>query len=109
MTFNEFMSKCTACGGNWTAMILSGIKAVAPAVYAEMPDDRSFTFDEVCFIANHLCYDRPHFRFNRSMYGDIIEHAVEGKFIYRKATEEEMAMSGEEFHREYNGRISEVF
>ena len=98
MTFNEFISKCTACGGNWTAMIISGIKEVAPAVYDEMPD-RAYSFDEVCFIANHLCYDRPHFRKNLSINGDIIEHSPDGKFIFRKATNEEIAMSIEEFYQ----------
>lgn len=104
MTFNEFLGKCTACGGNWTAMLMSGIKEVAPAIYDEMPD-RSFSFDEICFIVNHLCYDRPHFRFNISIDGEIIEYTTEGKFTYRKATEEEKAMSTEEFYRIYNGYL----
>jgi hypothetical protein len=102
MTFNEFLEKCTLCGGNWTAMLMTGIKAVAPTIYEEMPD-RSFSFDEVCFIVNHLCYDRPHFRFNISLNGEIIEHTADGKFSYRKATEEEMMMSTAEFYKIYNG------
>lgn len=24
MTFSEFLSNCTACGGNWGAMLLTG-------------------------------------------------------------------------------------
>lgn len=28
MTMTEFMQNCSACGGNWGAMLLSGIKRV---------------------------------------------------------------------------------
>lgn len=106
MTLDEFMSKCTACGGNWTRMLMTGIKEVAPSVYDAMPD-RSYEFDEVCFIVNHLCIDRPHFRFNLSLGGEIIEYTPEGKFLYRKATAEEMAMSTEDFYKVYNGYVME--
>lgn len=102
MTFKQFLEKCTACGGNWTAMLMSGIKEVAPEIYEGMPD-RSFSFDEICFIVNHLCYDRPHFRFNISLDGEIIEHTEKGEFVYRKATPEEMEMDVEDFYRIYNG------
>lgn len=102
MTLNEFLNHCTACGGNWTAMIMSGIKEVAPKVYAEMPD-RSYEFDEVCFIANHLCIDRPHFRYNISTSGQIIEHTPEGKFAFYPATPEQMQMTTKEFYKVYNG------
>ena len=102
MTFNNFMEHCTLCGGNWTAMLMTGIKAVAPEVYEKMPD-RPYSFDEVCFIVNHLCYDRPHFRFNISIEGQIIEHTKDGSFAYYPATEEQMAMTSKEFYRIYNG------
>lgn len=101
MTFDEFLSKCTACGGNLTAMLITGIKAVAPDVYEQMPD-RSYSFDEAGFIVNHLCHDRPHFRFNISLDGEIIEHSIEGKFVFRKATDEERGMSPTQFHKTYN-------
>lgn len=107
MTFSEFLGHCTACGGNWTAMVLSGIQAVAPKVYEEMPD-RPFSFGEACFIANHLCYDRPHFRFNLSIDGNIIEHTASGTFAYYPATAEQRAMSAEEFFRVYNGHIERM-
>ena len=102
MTLDTFMNHCTACGGNWTAMIMTGIKEVAPEVYDQMPD-RTYEFDEVCFIANHLCSDRPHFRYNISMNGYVLEWTPEGKLTDRKATEEEMQMSIREFYRVYNG------
>lgn len=38
MTTDEFLSHCTACGGDWGAMLLSGIKALYPAVYDAIPD-----------------------------------------------------------------------
>lgn len=34
----EFLDHCTACGGNWGGMLLSGIKALYPAVYAALPE-----------------------------------------------------------------------
>ena len=46
MTLNTFMEHCTAFGGNWTAMLMHGIKKVDPEVYDQMPD-RDYAFDEV--------------------------------------------------------------
>lgn len=102
MTYDKFIEKCTPCGGNWVAMIMSGIKEVAPEIFEEM-SDRSYGFDEVCFIANHLCYDRPHFPFNFNYRGYVIEHTVDGKFIYRDMTEEELHTPWELLERKYNG------
>ena len=39
MTMPEFLDHCTACGGNWGAMLLTGIKTLYPAVYDAIPDD----------------------------------------------------------------------
>ena len=36
MTFSEFLSNCTACGVNWGAMLLTGIKRVFPDNYEEV-------------------------------------------------------------------------
>lgn len=33
MPMKEFISKCTACGGNWVAMLLTGIERVFPNDY----------------------------------------------------------------------------
>ena len=38
-TFTEFMNECTACGGNWGGMLLSGIKRLFPEVYDAIPDN----------------------------------------------------------------------
>ena len=36
MTMNDFMQNCSACGGNWSAMLLTGIKRVFPEYYDEV-------------------------------------------------------------------------
>ena len=103
MTLDTFMNNCIACGGNWTAMLMTGIKKVAPEVYDQMPD-RDYEFDEVCLIANHLCSDRPHFRYNINPFsGHVLEWTPKGKLVDRKATEDEMQMSIREFYKVYNG------
>ena len=56
---DEFIKNdCTACGSNWTAMILSGIKKRWPEYYETMPD-KSYSFVEVLEIVdNKLLADR---------------------------------------------------
>ena len=49
MTFTEFLNNCIAGGGNWAAMLMSGIKKVFPDKYAEM-EDRQYTFEELLNI-----------------------------------------------------------
>lgn len=108
MKFDEFLNNCIACGGNITAMLMTGIKAVAPDVYKAMPD-RKYEFDEVCFIVNHLCSDRPHYRYNISINGQLIEFGYDGKFHYRKATETERKLSIKEFYMKYNNISEEEY
>ena len=36
MTYKEFLQSCSACGGNWGAMLLTGIKRVFPEHYEEV-------------------------------------------------------------------------
>lgn len=38
MKMSEFMQNCSACGGNWGAMLLSGIKRVFPDKYKEVEE-----------------------------------------------------------------------
>lgn len=38
-TFKNFLSHCTACGGNWGGMLLTGIKALYPKVWEVIPED----------------------------------------------------------------------
>ena len=39
MSMKDFLSHCTACGGDWGAMLLTGIKALYPDVYDAIPDN----------------------------------------------------------------------
>lgn len=39
MTMDDFLPHCTACGGDWGGMLLTGIKALYPAVYNAIPDN----------------------------------------------------------------------
>lgn len=50
MTCGEFLQSCTACGGNWGGMFLSGIKRLAPEVYDAIPDDMG-CHAWICIIA----------------------------------------------------------
>lgn len=45
MTMKEFLSHCTACGGNWTAMIGTGIRELFPDEWNNLPD--TFEFEDV--------------------------------------------------------------
>lgn len=38
MLQEEFLQHCTACGGNWGAMLLTGIKDVFPEYYEAVQD-----------------------------------------------------------------------
>jgi len=57
LTFDQFLSKCTMCGGNWTEMFLTGIEACWPEIYKSMPD-WTYAFEDVCFVVNTLCCDK---------------------------------------------------
>lgn len=49
LIWDKFLNCCKACGGNWSNMILSSIKAVFPIVYDTMPD-REYSFFELLDI-----------------------------------------------------------
>lgn len=38
MTFDEFLKYCTACGGNWGGLLLTGIKELFPETYKAIPE-----------------------------------------------------------------------
>lgn len=38
MGFDEFLNECTACGGNWGGMLLTGIDKLWPDVWCAIPD-----------------------------------------------------------------------
>ena len=49
MTMDEFLNHCTACGGNWGGMLLTGIKALYPEVYNAIPNDMGiFAWSGIC-------------------------------------------------------------
>lgn len=37
-SLDDFLNECTACGGNWVGMFLTGIKKIWPNVYDAIPD-----------------------------------------------------------------------
>jgi len=38
-SFKEFLKHCTACGGNWGGMLLTGVRELYPNVYDRIPDN----------------------------------------------------------------------
>lgn len=109
MTFDEFLGQCTACGGNWTQMILTGIERVAPDLYKQMPDIR-YTFGEACFIACHLCYDKPHWRHHQcNEYKRIMTWTYSGGISVRDMTDAERNMSDMDFMIAYNGMTPDEY
>lgn len=51
MTSDEFTSHCTACGGNWGGMLLTGIKKLRPSVWEAIPDDMGvFAWGCICSV-----------------------------------------------------------
>ena len=39
MSCDEFLNNCSACGGNWGGMLLTGVKRLYPEVWYVIPDD----------------------------------------------------------------------
>ena len=39
MSFKDFLDLCTACGGNWGGMLLSGVRRLYPDVWDAIPED----------------------------------------------------------------------
>lgn len=56
MTTSDFLSNhCTACGGDWGAMLLTGIKSLYPEVYNAIPDDMGhFAWRCICGVVELL-------------------------------------------------------
>ena len=59
MSVAEFMNHCTACGGNWGAMLLTGIEKVFPEEYEEVKDhynsmDFSGGVKPFCYLCDWL-------------------------------------------------------
>lgn len=55
MDMGQFLCHCTACGGDWNTMLLSGIEALYPDVYNVIPDDMGrFAWRCICSILDLL-------------------------------------------------------
>lgn len=55
ITGDDFLNNCTACGGNWSAIFLTGIKALYPTVYDAIPDDMGkHSFYAICTVLELL-------------------------------------------------------
>lgn len=53
MEIKQFLNHCTACGGDWGAMLLTGIREIAPAVWNAIPDDMGlYAFCGICETLN---------------------------------------------------------
>ena len=47
----QFLEYCTACGGNWGGMLLTGIHKLYPAVWEAIPDDMGvFAWACICSV-----------------------------------------------------------
>ena len=51
MSGTEFLNNCTACGGNWSAMIMSVIHKCFPEQYNDMISNKSYDLFELMQIA----------------------------------------------------------
>ena len=50
MTMREFLQSCTACGGNWAGMLLTGMKEIFPTVWEAIPENMGrFAWPCVCY------------------------------------------------------------
>lgn len=55
MTFDEFLTHCTPCGGNWGGMLLTGIKKLYPEVADAIPHNMAKNGTEAfCLLGNLL-------------------------------------------------------
>ena len=54
----SFMEHCTACGGDWCGMLLSGIRELWPSVFSVIPEnmgsDGFEAFANLCYVLQ-LC------------------------------------------------------
>ena len=49
MDLTTFLNYCTACGGDWGALLLSGVHELYPEVWNMIPDDMgTYAFTTIC-------------------------------------------------------------
>ena len=58
LTMDEFLEHCTACGGNWGGMLLTGIKDLDHVVYDLIPErlgiDGMDAFQNICLLLEYV-------------------------------------------------------
>jgi hypothetical protein len=62
LPWKEFLDYCTACGGNWVGLIISGLRKIAPEVFDALPDNLgnpTKAFATICNIVYLLGVDFP--------------------------------------------------
>ena len=58
MSMREFLQSCTACGGNWGGMLLSGIKELFPTVWDAIPNNMgAYAWECICYTLMLLGID----------------------------------------------------
>ena len=51
MTFKEFLTHCYPCGGDWGAMLLTGVHELYPKIWDAIPDDMGWNpFNTICAL-----------------------------------------------------------
>lgn len=51
--FKSFLDNCSACGGNWGGMLLTGIKRLRPEIWEAIPDKLGHRgFVDLCYTLN---------------------------------------------------------
>ena len=51
MTFKEFLTHCYPCGGDWGAMLLSGVHELYPEIWDAIPDNMGWNpFNTICAL-----------------------------------------------------------
>ena len=56
ISMKEFFEYCTACGGNWGAMLLSGIKRLRPKIYEAIPNRIAPSGEEAFMLICNVMY-----------------------------------------------------
>lgn len=56
ISMREFLEYCTACGGNWGGMLLSGIERLRPEVYEAIPNEIASSGGEAFALICNVIY-----------------------------------------------------
>lgn len=55
ISFDEFLGNCVCCGGDWGAMLLSGVKHYRPEVYDAIPEHMGvYAFKDILLVLSLL-------------------------------------------------------